>query len=308
MARRIGEFLVSEGRISEAALLRALQAQAFGARRIRLGGILLGSGLLAEHELLDALAKFHRCPAVDWGRLSSASREAVRLLSADQAIRIGAIPYAAEKRSARVAFVNPSSVAAIDEVAAITGRRVLPAVTTEVRLQQAHQHFYGRSMSRELWTIVERLDEKMEKASTATPATPGNRDLSPGSVTPPPPPAFFEPPGLSADIPLSLEETEQMRPAGPHVEMAPPSVTAAEKGGEKVDPFSDDWPLTNFVAGALESLASAMDLDAVLASVADEPEEDLDPSTAEEVPPAKPDPDATQPSRSRSRPASRTQL
>ncbi len=308
MARRIGELLVSEGRISEAALRRALHAQALSARRIRLGGILLGSGLLDEHALLDALAKFHRCPAVDWDRLSSASTEAVRLLSADQAIRIGAIPYAAEKRSARVAFVNPSSLAAIDEVAAITGRRVLPAVTTEVRLLQAQQHFYRRSMSKEFWTIVQRLDRKMDKESTGIPATAGSGDLPTGSVTPPPPPAFFEPPRPSEEIPLSSEATVEMGATEPCGETRPPSVTAGEEAPKSPDPFSDNLPLTTFVAEALESLKTTTDLDSILATVADEAEEDLDPSTAEEVPPAKPDPDATQPSRSRSRPMSRTQL
>src|SRR5437588_1966139 len=128
--RRIGELLVEEGLLSEAAVNRALGFQRLSGDRVKLGSILLNWDLLAEDALLKTLAKSHRCPAVDWLTLSAAPIEIVRLLSSAHAARLAAIPYELEKGALRVAFVNPSNLAAIDEVSAITGKRVVPCVTT----------------------------------------------------------------------------------------------------------------------------------------------------------------------------------
>ncbi|MGH9316005.1 MAG: hypothetical protein ACRD1P_02700, partial [Thermoanaerobaculia bacterium] len=161
--RRIGEFLIAEGLVSEAALARALEFQRASGKALSLGGIFLNWGLVGEEALLQALAKLHNCPAVAWDQLSCASPEAVHLLSGEQAIRIGAMPYATDKKIVRVAFANPSNLAAVDEVAAITKRRVVPGVTTEVRLLQAHQRFYSRPIPVPLWTILQKLDRKPPK-------------------------------------------------------------------------------------------------------------------------------------------------
>jgi len=48
--------------------------------------------------------------------LAAASPDNVRLLPAAHAIRLSAIPYGSENGFLRVAFVNPSNLAAIDEV------------------------------------------------------------------------------------------------------------------------------------------------------------------------------------------------
>src|SRR5262249_35581369 len=77
-----------------------------------------------------------------------------------QAARLGAIPFAVDRSTLRVAFIDPSNIAAIDEIAAMTGKRVAPAVTTEVRLMQALQKFYGRHMPGGFRTIAQKLDRK----------------------------------------------------------------------------------------------------------------------------------------------------
>jgi len=131
-----------------------------GVSRAKLGTILLTWDAVAEESLLTALAKLHGCPAVMWPVLSTAPMEIVRLLPAAKAIRLGAIPFDAQRGVIRVAFLDPSNLAAVDEVTAITGRRVVPAVTSEVRLLQAHQMFYGRHLPMDVRTIVQRLDRR----------------------------------------------------------------------------------------------------------------------------------------------------
>jgi Type II secretion system (T2SS), protein E, N-terminal domain len=166
--QRIGELLVGEGLLSEQAVNRALGFQRMGGSRAKLGTILLTWDLLGEEGLLSALAKHHGCPAAMWPVLSSAPMEIVLLLPAAHAIRLGAIPFDAQQGLIRVAFVDPSNLGAVDEVTAITGRRVLPAVTSEVRLLQAHQMFYGRHLPMEMRTIVQRLDRRITRSSPAS--------------------------------------------------------------------------------------------------------------------------------------------
>ena len=180
--RRIGELLVEEGLLSEAAVNRALGFQRLSGDRVKLGSILLNWDLLAENALLETLAKSHRCPAVDWPTLSGARIEVVHLLSSAHAARLAAIPYALERGALRVAFVNPSNLAAIDEASAITGKRVVPCVTTEVRLIQAHQKFYGRHIPGELRTIVQKLErrtlQERRDPDTSSAVDFGSSDLS----------------------------------------------------------------------------------------------------------------------------------
>ncbi|HYB52966.1 MAG TPA: hypothetical protein VEG84_03785, partial [Thermoanaerobaculia bacterium] len=152
--------LLSEGKLSEAVLTKALRLQDQDGKGTRLGAILLKWDLVPEAVLLEALSRYHRCPSADRDALVGADKKAVSLLSAEQATRLGAMPYAFEDKAVRVAFENPSNLASVDEVKAITGRKVLPAVTSQVRLVQAHQRFYRRPVSLDLWSVVQKLERK----------------------------------------------------------------------------------------------------------------------------------------------------
>ena len=86
---------------------------------------------------MRALSAIHRCDYVAWSEILQASPGVVRLLPERTAVRLGAVPYGLEGRGLRVAFKNPSNLAAVDEVSAVTSRPVIPAVISEVRLVQA---------------------------------------------------------------------------------------------------------------------------------------------------------------------------
>jgi hypothetical protein len=155
---RIGELLVAEGLLSPSAIHRALGYQKAAAPRVKLGSILLTWDLIDETSLLKALAALHRCEAVTGDMLAEAPVEVVRMLPGPHAIRLNAVPYALEKSRIRVAFVNPSDLGAIDEVAALTGHACVPGVVTELRLLQAHRRFYGRALPPELRPVAPRVD------------------------------------------------------------------------------------------------------------------------------------------------------
>jgi hypothetical protein len=286
MKPRIGEMLLSEGRISEASLNRALELQHQDSRGTRLGAILLKWDLLAEQDLLDTLSRYHRCPAAGRDTLAAADRKALALLSPEQAKRLDAVPYAFEDKAVRVAFVDPSNLAAVDEVKAITGRKVLPAVTSQVRLVQAQQRFYSRAVARDLWSVVQKLERKKnpKTPSAVAPAAPVEisepgsdpdpRRHSAGAETTAPsdPSAIAEPVEALAE---PLEEYETVGVGHPH-----PETRRSQGASIEPDPFSDDCPLDKFVEDALTFFSKDSDLAAVLGTL-EEPVEDLDPSTEE---------------------------
>ena len=160
---RIGELLIAEGVLSEVALQSALGFQRHTGEPFRLGTILLDRDLLGEDSLLKALSAIHRCDFVTWAELLRASPQIVRLLPERAAVRLGAIPYGLEGRGVRVAFKNPSNLAAVDEVSAVTNRPVIPAVITEVRLLQALHLFYGRPVPIEFRSVLHKLERNEER-------------------------------------------------------------------------------------------------------------------------------------------------
>jgi hypothetical protein len=160
---RIGELLVAEGVLSEVAVQSALGFQRHTGEPFRLGTILLDRDLLGEASLLRALSTLHRCDYVTWAEILRTEPRMIRMLPERAAVRLAAIPYALEGRGIRVAFKNPSNLAAVDEVSALTGRPVIPAVISEVRLLQAFHLFYGRPIPMEFRTVLHKLERNEER-------------------------------------------------------------------------------------------------------------------------------------------------
>jgi hypothetical protein len=168
---RIGELLVANGVVSEGAMQSALGFQRHTGEPFRLGTILLDRDLLPEENLLRALSSIHRCDYVSWSDLLKAAPHVVRLLPERAAVRLAAIPYALEGRGLRVAFKNPSNLAAVDEVSSVTNRPVIPAVISEVRLLQAFNLFYGRPIPIEFRGVLLKLERNEERRLYKTRAT-----------------------------------------------------------------------------------------------------------------------------------------
>lgn len=242
-ALRIGEILIAEGVLTEAAVNRALGYQRVSGERVKLGTILLNWDLLAEEGLLQALARFHRVEPASWSVLSAAPIQVTRVISPAMAIRLGAFPFAETRTALRVAFVEPSNLAAADEVSAVTNRRVIPAVSLEIRLLQAHQKFYGRHIPLEYRTIVQKLERRTTKTKlpdwqkTIDFRLPDLEEAEKraGPPAPPPPPGIRNPPMDLGRAPLEhgprrpgstpirvsrgLADTELDRDAAPTIEI-----------------------------------------------------------------------------------------
>jgi hypothetical protein len=287
MAQRIGDVLLSDGLLSQKALTRALELQAGTARGTKLGSILLKWDLLAEADLLRTLGKVHRCAAADWETLSHADRSATKLLSSDQAARLGAVPYAFRGKSLCVAFVNPSNIAAVDEVQAITGRRVVPAVTSEVRLAQAQQRFYARPVSRAFSVLIQKIESR-----AAAPAASATDSPAPAALTPEEAATNLwgsEAPALDLAevaeqlLPMLDDQLPPEESTAPGIGRPGPS-TETFSSVTAPDPLADDGPLSTFLEGAIGYYGASADLDRALASLETGPVEDLDDAMEEPQP------------------------
>src|SRR5712692_3121094 len=142
---KIGELLISRGLVSELELRRALTVQESINGHLKLGSILMIGGVVSEHRLLRVLMDLHGVPAVSWRSLSEASEETVKLLPLADALRWNAVPYAAHQQVIGVAFAKPSPSAVV-EIGWRTGLKVFPGVAPDVRILQAQERYYGRSI------------------------------------------------------------------------------------------------------------------------------------------------------------------
>jgi MshEN domain len=226
---RIGELLIAEGVLSEVAVRSALGFQRHTGEPFRLGTILLDRDLLPEESLLKALAAIHRCDYATWPQILKAGPQIVRILPERAAVRLAAVPYALEGRGVRVAFKNPSNLAAVDEVSALTGRPVIPAVISEVRLLQALHLFFGRPVPIEFRSVLQKLERNEERRLYRARATVRAAPIPPRR----PPAAPVRDPGR--EIPISLGD----RLAVPTMPPPPPSFAAPFAQAETPHPASE---------------------------------------------------------------------
>jgi hypothetical protein len=208
--RRIGEILVAQGVLTEAAVNRALGYQRVSGDRLKLGTILLNWDMLAEDGLLEALSRHYGVPAAPWPLLNAAPIDLTRLLPPAVAVRVGAFPYALTRAGLHVAFLDPANLAAQDEVSVVTGKRIVPAVALEIRMLQAHQKFYGRHIPLEYRSIVQKMDRR--SARTKVPDLQRTSDFRVRDLVeaesrpqPPPPPAIRSPLEPTGARPIRVE-------------------------------------------------------------------------------------------------------
>jgi hypothetical protein len=149
----------------------------------------------------------------------------VRLLPERAAVRLAAVPYALEGRGVRVAFKNPSNLAAVDEVSAVTSRPVIPAVISEVRLLQAFHLFYGRPVPIEFRGVLHKLERNEERRLYRQRAT----KEAPEAVETPLEGRFVNTRGQR--IPIAGAPPAASRPT----QYAAPFLSAEQPGGELAD-------------------------------------------------------------------------
>jgi len=102
--KRLGAALLQNGLISDEELERAIALQA--ERGGRLADALIASGAISERRIAEVIEEQFGIPLVDLHELSIPP-EVLKLLPAERARELEAIPFAREGNRLRVAFTDP---------------------------------------------------------------------------------------------------------------------------------------------------------------------------------------------------------
>ncbi len=133
--------LVRDGRLKEAQLQQALQAQARDGGRF--GTVLVELGFIDLEALTVYLGLELGIPIATGAMLERAKRAAVRLLQPQQAFKHKCVPLVLQDRQLIAAIEDPHDFGALEAISALTGYRVLPRVAPEVRIYYYIERYYG---------------------------------------------------------------------------------------------------------------------------------------------------------------------
>src|SRR5215212_9360662 len=130
---RIGEVLVQEGLLSEAQLKKALVEQQTSGRP--LGEMLMEQGVINNATLVQMLARTLGIPGCQL-RHGFIDPALLKLIGADEAERLLALPMFKVHGTLTVAMTEPQSLPKIDRLRQITGCRIRPVLALEANVRE----------------------------------------------------------------------------------------------------------------------------------------------------------------------------
>lgn len=220
--RELGDLLLQRGWLNPDRLHQALASQQLAGGT--LATCLLEANLLGEDRLLEALSQVQGAPAATAADLAKVRTAVLGLLAAKVAQRTRAVPFRVVGGELWVAMEEVGDLAAQDEIAAVSGRRLRPHVALEARVAHALESLYGIPCSERLRQLVGRLDRPSgmpgrETVRPSVPLTEEERAILAPLVAPPPPAPLPEevaaaPAGRAPEeaAPASGEPPETIRP------------------------------------------------------------------------------------------------
>jgi type IV pilus assembly protein PilB len=138
-ADRIGEQLIHEGLVSREQLSKALEdARANGTR---VGFSLVKLGFLGEQDLVRALARQHRIPAVDLERVKL-DPKILKLVPTEIAVKHQVLPLRRVGRTLTVAMANPTDLGVLDDLKFVTRLDIEPVIAGDFSLRKIIEKEY----------------------------------------------------------------------------------------------------------------------------------------------------------------------
>ncbi|MBV9110622.1 MAG: type IV-A pilus assembly ATPase PilB [Gemmatimonadetes bacterium] len=155
-ADRIGDQLVHEQLISREQLQKALDdARASGTR---IGYSLVKLGFLGESDLVRALARQHRVPAVDLERVRLDPR-ILKLIPGEFAVKHQVLPLRRVGRTLTVAMANPTDLGVIDDLKFLTRLDIEPVIAGDFTLKRIVEREY-ESADEKINELLKQFDEE----------------------------------------------------------------------------------------------------------------------------------------------------
>ena len=137
---KLGDLLIKSGDISPAQLEEALKLQEDSGER--LGAILQKHGFITERQLIDTLMSQLGVEFVDLNTYAIPP-EMAQLLPKSLAKKHMVIPVKATRSEVWLAMADPLNFMAVEEVGAVTRRRVVPVIAASAAVERAVQNLYS---------------------------------------------------------------------------------------------------------------------------------------------------------------------
>jgi hypothetical protein len=235
---RLGDLLIEKTLISDEQRHRAVLRQARQNGRI---GTALLEEEASEEVILHGLSIQHRVPPASPEALEQIRADVLRLVPGRVAQRLHAVPFRKEGRSLAVAMRDPGDLAALDELAALTGFRIAPHAALEVRIYALLYRYYAADVEPRYLSAAAYLRETQPppEADTDEPTQP-SRLPRPKSrpdlrVVPPPPP----PPDLMSPYPQRARRFDQGDPWQSAADLSPAASLAVSARRMESEIFED---------------------------------------------------------------------
>jgi type IV pilus assembly protein PilB len=153
---RIGEMLVTAGKVSSDQLEQALaQQQQEGGR---LGTHLVKLGFLEDDELVEFLSQRYGVPAINLTEVEI-DETIIKIIPPDVSRKYTILPVSKAGARLTIAMVDPTNVFAMDDIKFMTGYNVEPVVASEAALREAIDKYYGSTHSIELKKVMEDITD-----------------------------------------------------------------------------------------------------------------------------------------------------
>ncbi|HEY4305203.1 MAG TPA: ATPase, T2SS/T4P/T4SS family [Gemmatimonadaceae bacterium] len=153
---RIGDVLFKEGLITAEQLAKALQEQKQSGTRV--GYNLIKLGFIQEVDLMKALAKQHKMPAVDLSRFEVDPKIA-KMIPNDLAQKNLVLPLKREGRLLTVAMADPANLGVLEDLKFITRYDIFPVIAGEFTLRNLVEKIYGATDEQQMASLMDTINE-----------------------------------------------------------------------------------------------------------------------------------------------------
>src|SRR4051812_16310460 len=153
---RIGDVLFKEGLITSEQLAKALQEQKQSGTRV--GYNLIKLGFIQEVDLMRALAKQHKMPAVDLSRFEVDPKIA-KMIPNDLAQKNLVLPLKREGRLLTVAMADPANLGVLEDLKFITRYDIFPVIAGEFTLRNLIEKIYGATDEQQMASLMDTINE-----------------------------------------------------------------------------------------------------------------------------------------------------
>ena len=143
---RLGDLLVSVGKITQEQLTEVLKEQKIFGKKI--GELLVEKGYVTELDIIQVLEFQHGIPHIDLDK-HYIDPDIPNLINENMARRNVLIPINREGNNLTVAMADPLNLFAIDDIKIATGLEVKPVISTQDNIINAIDQYYGKQSAEE---------------------------------------------------------------------------------------------------------------------------------------------------------------